>query len=93
MNNAQFELQCERCIPQETCIHCVQLATAYVPFQKFCGVWSPCRSLTTGTAFPELFSPYHKREYVNLEPEATCPEGGRHGCRPCGQQERRLCYG
>ncbi len=71
---------CE-CVPQETSIECVRLAEAYVPFQKFCGTWSPVKSLLTGTAFPELFSPYRKREYVNLEPEVTCgmsPAGG--GC-------------
>lgn len=69
------------CIPQETSIDCVMLATAYVPFQKFCGTWPPLRSLLAGTVFPELFSPYCKREYVNLEPEVTCgknPLGG--GC-------------
>ena len=69
------------CIPQETSIDCVMLATAYVPYQKFCGTWPPLRSLIAGTVFPELFSPYRKREYVNLEPEVTCgnyPAGG--GC-------------
>ena len=88
MSNPQHETQCERCIPQETSIRCVRLATAYVPFQEYCGVWSPCRSLTTGTAFPELYSPYSKREYVNLEPEATCPPQ-----RPCGRPEGRPCHG
>jgi hypothetical protein len=70
------------CTPQETSISCVMLATAYVPFQKFCGTWPPLKSLIAGTAFPELFSPYCKREYVNLEPEVKCgmhPAGG--GCK------------
>ena len=66
--NGEF---CPNCIPQETVIQNVQLATAYVPFQKFCTVMSPLESLFKGTAFPELFSPYSKREYINLEPE-TC---------------------
>ena len=69
------------CVPQETAIHCVLLAEAYVPFQKYCGIMSPPHSLMSGTAFAELYSPYHKREYVNLEPEAACrarPAGG--GC-------------
>lgn len=83
--SAQYDAQCERCVPQETSIHCVLLATAYVAFQKFCGVWSPCESLLTGTAFPELYSPYRKREYANLEPEVTCTghkdrENGSCGC-------------
>lgn len=67
------------CIPQETTISHVFLAAAYVPFQKFCGNWPPIRSLIAGTIFAELFSPYCKREYVNLEPEVTCqmcPAGG-----------------
>lgn len=89
MSGAQYETQCGRCIPQETSIECVRLATAYVPFQKFCGVWSPCMSLMTGTAFPELFSPYKKREYANLEPEVTCPDAAACGCGP----EGRACCG
>ena len=70
------------CIPQETTITNVHLAAAYVPFQKFCGNWPPLQSLIAGTIFAELFSPYCKREYVNLEPEVTCPMcpagGGRY---------------
>lgn len=69
------------CFPQETSIDCVRLAQAYVPFQKFCGIWPPLRSLLSGTIFPELYSPYRKTEYVNLEPEikcGMCPAGG--GC-------------
>jgi len=38
--------------------------------------------LCRGTAFPELYSPYSKREYVNLEPE-KCQ-------RP--YTDRRVCY-
>ncbi len=69
------------CIPQETVITDVQLAAAYVPFQKFCGILSPCEALIKGTAFPELYSPYKKREYVNLEKEicrVPCEDGGRY---------------
>lgn len=93
MSGFQHEVECARCIPQETVIRDVILATAYVPFQKFCGIWSLCMSLTTGTAFPELYSPYSKREYANLEPEVTCPP---HGCdekKPCGRPEGRPCRG
>ncbi len=46
------------CIPQETTITNVRLASAYVPFQKFCATFSPIKSLAEGTAFPELYSPY-----------------------------------
>lgn len=92
MSASLYDAQCERCIPQETSINCVLLATAYVPFQKFCGVWSPCRSLTTGTAFPELYSPYRKREYVNLEPEVTCGHKDRDN-DACGCTEGRPHYG
>jgi hypothetical protein len=48
------------CIPLETPITNVKLATAYVPFQKYCGVLSPMDALKKGTAFEELYSPYHK---------------------------------
>ena len=72
--------RCE-CISQETSIDCVNLAQAYVPFQKFCHIWQPLKSLIAGTIFPELFSPYKKREYVNLEPEVTCGmRPARGGC-------------
>lgn len=57
------------CVCKETEIRDVRLATAYVPFQKFCNLLPPFESLAKGTAFPELFSPYSKREYGNLEPE------------------------
>ncbi len=93
MSAPQYDARCERCVPQETSIHCVLLATAYVPFQKFCGVWSPCKSLLTGTAFPELYSPYRKREYANLEPEVSCLGHNDHECKPCESAERRLLYG
>jgi hypothetical protein len=89
LSGSPFEMQCARCIPQETNIQNVRLATAYVPFQKFCGLWSPCMSLTTGTAFPELFSPYCKREFVNLEPEVSCLTHDHGECRPCGRPEGR----
>lgn len=48
------------CISHETTITNVRLATAYVPYQKFCATLSPTRSLMEGTAFPELVSPYIK---------------------------------
>ena len=69
------------CIPQQTVIEDVQLAAAYVPFQKFCGTLAPMEALCKGTAFIELFSPYRKREFANIEPEIPrrcfC-EGRRH---------------
>ena len=46
------------CIPQETVIENVQLANAYVPWQKLCATFTPMRSLIDGTAFPELLDVY-----------------------------------
>lgn len=48
----------KKCIPQETVIYNVNLAKAYVPFQKFCTIYSPMEGLKKGTIFPELYSPY-----------------------------------
>lgn len=50
-----------QCIPQETMINNVRLAAAYVPYQKLCTLFSPIEALKAGTAFPELFSPYDKK--------------------------------
>ena len=65
------------CKCKESPIRDVQLAHAYVPFQKLCSLLSPQESLRVGTAFPELFSPYRKREYVNLEQGTDGRKGGR----------------
>lgn len=54
-----------KCIPQETVIKDVLLARAYVPFQKLCTLFSPMEALKRGTAFPELFSPYDRKEKKN----------------------------
>ena len=48
----------DNCIPQETVIKNIRLAAAYVPYQKFCTLFSPLEALKRGTAFPELYSPY-----------------------------------
>lgn len=50
------------CIPQELVIEDVILARAYVPFQHMCDLFNPMESLLKGTAFPELFSPYDRRD-------------------------------
>lgn len=50
------------CIPQETVIRDVRLAAAYVPFQKLCTTFSPLEALKAGTVFPELYSPYEKKD-------------------------------
>lgn len=47
-----------KCIPQEMEIRNVKLATAYVPFQRMCQLFSPIEALKRGTAFPELYSPF-----------------------------------
>ena len=59
------------CNSIESPIRNVCLAHAYVPFQKLCRLFTPIESLMKGTAFPELFSPYAKREFA--EPE-KCPK-------------------
>jgi hypothetical protein len=43
------------CVDHETVIEDVQLAHAYVPFQKFCPTFTPMASLRNGTAFPGLY--------------------------------------
>ncbi|MGI5849347.1 MAG: spore coat associated protein CotJA [Christensenellales bacterium] len=48
----------QMCIPQETTIKNVQLAHAYVPFQKLCTTYTPMRALEEGTAFPEFGNSY-----------------------------------
>lgn len=63
-----FNTNCEemtQCIPQETIIRNVRLAAAYVPYQKLCTTFSPIQSLKAGTIFPELFSPYEKKNKKN----------------------------
>lgn len=57
----------ETCIPMETVISNVNLARAYVPFQKFCTTNMPNESLRQGTVFPELNRPFIK-ESKNLRP-------------------------
>ena len=48
------------CIPQEMTITDVQLARAYVPWQKMCTTYTPEQALKEGTAFPELSAPYRR---------------------------------
>lgn len=59
------------CIPQETVIKDVRLAAAYVPFQKLCTLFSPLDALKRGTAFPELFSPYEKKDKKDKNHRST----------------------
>ena len=46
------------CVDVETPIYDVQLARAYVPFQKWCLTFAPMASLKNGTAFPGLYDAY-----------------------------------
>jgi|GEM_PF-843545 hypothetical protein len=46
------------CIPQETVINNVQLAHAYVPFEKMCSTFTPLSGLRNGTIFPPLIEVY-----------------------------------
>lgn len=50
------------CIPQEMYIDNVRLAAGYVPFQQMCELFNPIEALSKGTAFPELYSPYDKKD-------------------------------
>jgi hypothetical protein len=52
---------CKNCVPQEVEIKHVELARAYVPFQKYCTTYMPIESLMNGTAFSELHMPYTKK--------------------------------
>lgn len=52
----------DQCIPQETVIRGVRLAAAYVPYQNLCTLFTPIEALKMGTAFPELYSPYEKKD-------------------------------
>jgi hypothetical protein len=50
------------CIPQEMVIENVRLAAAYVPIQFMCDLYTPMEALAKGTAFPELYSPYDRKD-------------------------------
>ena len=56
------------CIPQEMYIDNVRLGAAYVPYQQMCELFNPIEALQKGTAFPELYSPYDKRDKRNNKP-------------------------
>lgn len=45
------------CVDRETTINDVELARAYVPFQKLCPTFTPITSLKNGTIFPGLYDP------------------------------------
>jgi hypothetical protein len=46
------------CVDHETVLEDVQLAHAYVPFQKWCPTFMPMTALKKGTAFPGLVDVY-----------------------------------
>ncbi|MGD9569740.1 MAG: spore coat associated protein CotJA [Sedimentibacter sp.] len=50
------------CIPQEMVIDNVRLAAGYVPYQFMCELFNPLEALAKGTAFPELYSPYDRKD-------------------------------
>lgn len=58
------------CVPYEQTIQVVELARAYVPFQKLCSIYSPEEGLINGTIFPELNKPYSpdKKECKRCKP-------------------------
>jgi hypothetical protein len=57
-----YDVNQTKCIPQEMVIENVRLAAGYVPYQQMCELFDPIDALKKGTAFPELFSPYDKRD-------------------------------
>lgn len=59
--DSNMSLPQDKCIPQEMVIRNVRLAAAYVPFQELCTLFSPVEALKHGTAFPELYSPYERK--------------------------------
>lgn len=50
------------CIPQELVIDNVRLAAGYVPYQFMCELFNPIEALAKGTAFPELYSPFERKD-------------------------------
>lgn len=71
MNKNDPRAAYDKCIPQETYINNVELAQAYVPFQKLCSTFTPLGALTVGTAFPSLYnvSGWDPRRKVEHEDE------------------------
>lgn len=45
----------------------MQLARAYVPFQRINQVYSPSEALRKGTLFPELYMPYDEKKKMMEE--------------------------
>lgn len=54
------------CIPQEVVLTNVKLATAYVPFQIFCGTYPLMEGFCKGTVFPELHSPWTQQKKCRM---------------------------
>ncbi|WP_317366387.1 spore coat associated protein CotJA [uncultured Tyzzerella sp.] len=66
-------MNCDRCmqntgcIPYEEYIKVDELARAYVPFQKLCSIYDKDEAMVKGTIFPELASPYCKKDKNNMK--------------------------
>ena len=54
-NYAEMAVSPGVCVPQETVINNVQLAHAYVPFEKMCTTFTPLMGLKNGTIFPPIY--------------------------------------
>ena len=54
MSSNMMPMVDKSCVPQETVITDVQLAQAYVPFEKMCTTFTPLSGLKNGTIFPPL---------------------------------------
>lgn len=71
MNTNNPKATFDKCVPQEAYISNVELAHAYVPFQKLCNTFTPLGALITGTAFPSLYNVYkwEARQKVEYDDE------------------------
>lgn len=63
-----------KCIPYEEYIEVDHLARAYVPFQKLCSIYDQFESMSKGTIFPELASPYCEKDKNTMKEDQPCYE-------------------
>lgn len=73
------------CIPYEEFIKVSQLARAYVPVQKFCGVLDLNEGLLKGTVFKPLVSPYSKGDNLIMN-DTSCNENNQN--RFCNKNKK-----
>ncbi|WP_250278167.1 spore coat associated protein CotJA [[Clostridium] colinum] len=66
--------QNKECIPYEEYIKVVELARAYVPFQKLCSIYDANESMIKGTIFPELARGYCEKDKNLMREDKPCFE-------------------